>query len=95
MSYSVEVAGDVAHIREYLKRYAHHYWSHMTAEEKGIVHHVVGHALRRLDPNKSHILSASGHEDDYGFTMTVSVRRFADDLPPPVPDEADTPVQPS
>lgn len=88
MSWSVTGTGDPPHLHEILRRTAHHYWGHLTANDKGAVAHVIGHALSRMDPSHLYSLSASGHGDERHYDLTLRLDRIEpSELPPPIPEE--------
>lgn len=90
MSWNLNAVGAPEHLREYIRRHAHHYWQDMEDIDRGVIAHALGHALRALDPAAHHTLAASGHDGGAdGYRLHVEVHPITPTpLPPPVPGEA-------
>lgn len=90
MSWTMTATGDTEHLKEYAKRHLHHYNQHLEANERGVIRHVIGHAASAIEPGRLYALKASGHQDRYGYQMSVEMFPITPSmLPPPVPPEED------
>lgn len=88
MSWSLSVVGDAEHIREYVRRASHHWWKAMETEERLLIDHLVGHAVKDLESGVLHALTGRGHSADGHYEAHLTVDKVrATDLPPPIPDE--------
>ncbi|NMP22190.1 hypothetical protein [Sulfobacillus harzensis] len=88
MSWSLAATGDPNHLKEYVKRHLHHYNQDLSADEKGVIRHVVGHGLDQMDAGSWYYLNASGHADARHYNVDVRIDRVEmTDLPPAVPEE--------
>lgn len=93
MSWSLNATGDPNHLREYVKRHLHHYNQDLSANERGVIRHVVGHGLDQLDAGSWYYLNANGHVDEKHYTVTVDIAKIQmSGLPPAVPEDSEDPV---
>ncbi len=92
MSWSVAGTGTPAHLKEVVRRHAHHFWGHMTDAEIGAIRHAISHALGTLEQDALHTFQASGHSDSHRVELHLTAERLeATPLPDPVPEDQNVP----
>ena len=87
MSWSLSALGPPDHLREYVRRHAHHYWTQLAVDERLLITHLIGHLLKDRDPAQLYHLQGSGQTDDHNAQVHLDLALVhPTDLPPPVPD---------
>lgn len=95
MSWMITAVGTPDQLRESIRRHHHQYWrihpaaSPENAREAVVRNFVLGHALKRADPQMTYILEAHG-SCRFSYSVQVDLRPVL--MPPlPVPDGTATP----
>jgi hypothetical protein len=73
MSWTLHETGTAAHLRQRVQEHETQYWTHLSTEERLVLHHVLGHVLKLADakPTQRWILEGNGHQavDGTGFVL--------------------------
>lgn len=92
MSWSVSGTGTPDHLKELVRRHAHHHWGYMRPTDIGAVRHMIAHVLNALEPDTLHTFQASGStEPGHVNFHLVADKPTPTDLLPPVPEDTTVP----
>jgi hypothetical protein len=75
MSWSLLEVGNAAHLRQRIQEHETQYWTHLSTEERLVIHHVLGHVLKlaEAEPAQRWIIRGNGHQAVNGRGFVISV----------------------